>query len=519
MKEQLSDASGMSSHDRSRLYFALTIGGSAIILLVTLLLPLGFDNDLYESMGWTLYAYHGLPYIASWDHNFPGIVYIHWASIVLFGASDFGFRLFDYLVHVAMAGFYYRMLRNWLSAQSSALAVIIFTLYYASGQWGLAGQRDTYAAFLLLGAVAAFVRIRSNTRHAGMFAMIVGILCGAAFLLRPTYLFFPVAFLILMWGLPRRLPTISLFLAGCALPIIAFLLPYAFVQDGLTQVYDTIIRFNLDVYSSVTVPINLWSRGRAPIFVFAAVGLMLALREREIRTDRSDRTMFLLLTICALLSPIMMGKYFTYHFEPFMLLAIPFAALGLSCLAELTSIRWLSGSVVIVALALFMIAYYPRHLIKYYIEARKNSASPLEATYEHVLSDSLYGLAAQREVVQYVDRVSAPQDPVEYVSIFPGMRWRLHRPPATRFTSIVPLSAYSRTVPTYAARWREEFLASLEQTPPNRIVVNRSDQWWPFVGKTNDSAIACIPGFDSLLSARYSLDTMIRGYSLYRIRK
>ena len=504
---------------RETLPFVVAIIGAAIILLVTLLLPLGFDNDLYESMGWTLYAYHGLPYIASWDHNFPGIVFVHWTSIALFGASDFGFRLFDYLVHIAMAGFFYRVLRNWLAPKVSVLAVLIFVLYYASGQWGLAGQRDTYAAFLLLGAVFAFVKLRNGKKLVKLLATTAGFLCGATFLMRPTYVFFAIAFLILLFGLPNKLKTISFYLAGCILPIIAFLLPYVFIPDGLSRVYNTLIRFNLDVYSSVHVPINLWSRGRVPIFLSAAVGLFLAFRHKLAETGRQDQTMFLLLAACALLSPIMMGKYFTYHFEPFMLLVIPFAALGLSCLTELIPIRWIANGCIVLAIALFFYTYYPRHLIKYYFDAQRSGGSALEATYEQVLSDSLYGIAAQNQVVQYVDRVSAPQDPIEYVSIFPGLRWRLQRPSATHFTSVVPLAAYSKTVPSYGAAWRREFLQSLEQVSPHIIVVSRSNQWWPFVGKTNDSAIACISGFDSLLSANYTLDTMIRGYSLYHIRK
>ena len=507
----------MIERSRETLPFVVAIIGAAILLLVTLLLPLGFDNDLYESMGWMLYAYHGLPYIASWDHNFPGIVFVHWASIALFGASDFGFRLFDYLVHIAMAGFFYRVLRNWLPQKTSVLAVFIFVLYYASGQWGLAGQRDTYAAFLLLGAVYAFIKLKNEKRLVNLLATTMGILCGATFLMRPTYVFFAIAFLILLFGSPNKYKTISFYLAGCALPIIAFLLPYIFVPDGLLRVYNTLIRFNLDVYSSVRVPINLWSRGRAPIFICAAAGLFLAFRRQNL--DRQDRMMFFLLAGCALISPIMMGKYFTYHFEPFMLLAIPFAAFSLNYLAELIPIRWLANAYIVLALALFFYASYPRHLIKYYFDARSSSGSALEATYELVLSDSLYGLAAQRQVVKYVVSISAPQDPVEYVSIFPGLRWRLQRPSATHFTSVVPLAAYSKTVPAYGAAWRREFLQSLEQIPPHLIVVSRSNQWWPFVGKTNDSAIACIPGFDSLLSANYTLDTMIRGYSLYHIRK
>ncbi len=504
---------------KETLTITLVMAGSAIILLVTLLLPLGFDNDLYESMGWALYAYHGLPYLGSWDHNFPGIVFVHWASIALFGASDFGFRMFDYLVHIAMAGFYYRVLRTWLSQRTSVIAVLIFVLYYASGQWGLAGQRDTYAAFLLLGAVWAFIKLRNDTKYTGLLALIAGILCGATFLMRPTYVFFAITFLILLLGLPNKIRMISFYLVGCALPIVAFLLPYVLIKDGLVQVYDTIIRFNLDVYSEVSVPINLWSRGRAPIFIFALLGLFVALRQRPLTRNHGDRTMFLLLAASALISPIMMGKYFTYHFEPFMLLVIPFAALGLSGTLDMIPFNALRGIIVIVVFGLFAYFYYPHHLIRYYLEARKSSASPLEATYERVLSDSLYGLAAQREVAQYVDRVSSPDGAVETVSIFPGLRWRLHRPPATRFTSVVPLSAYSRTVPAYSAAWRREFIQSLATTSPHIVIVSKSNQWWPFVGKTNDSAIASIPGFDSLLGTNYALDTMIRGFALYKIRK
>ena len=499
--------------------FCVAVCGASIILLVTLLLPLGFDNDLYEAMGWTLYAYHGLPYIASWDHNFPGIVFVHWASIALFGASDFGFRLFDYLVHIAMAGFYYRVLCSWLSPRSSVIAVLIFVLYYASGQWGLAGQRDTYAAFLLLGAVFAFVKLRNNTKRKDVSALIMGTLCGSTFLMRPTYVFFATSFLILILGLPNKMRTISFYLAGCALPIVAFLLPYVFIKDGLVQVYDTIIRFNLDVYSEVSVPINLWSRGRAPIFICTAIGLFYVFIHRKSDHKSRDRTMFLLLAGSALISPIMMGKYFTYHFEPFMLLAIAFAGLGFSSLTDLIPIQFNVNATVILVLALFAYTYYPYHLIRYYFEAQKSSASPLEATYERVLSDSLYGIAAQREVVQYVDRVSPFGESVETVSIFPGLRWRLHRPPATRFTSVVPLSAYSRTVPAYSAAWMREFLQDLSQTPPHFVIVSRSTQWWPFVGKTNDSAIASIPGFDSLLAVNYKLDTIIRGFALYKNRK
>jgi len=498
-------------------YFLASVFGAAVILLVTLLLPLGFDNDLYQSMGWALYAYHGLPYVGSWDHNFPGIVFVHWASIALFGASDLGFRLFDYFVHIVFAGFYYRFLRNWLSPQASFLAVIIFVLYYASGLWGLAGQRDTYAAFLLLGAASAFVSLRSGASKLLWNSFLVGIFCGTAFLFRPTYVFFSIAFFILLLDVPQKWRAISFFLGGCVLPILAFLLPYFFIRDGLLQVYYTLIRFNLDVYSSVSVPINLWSRGRAPIYLFGIIGLFFALRQSP--SSRLDKKMFILFTVSALASPIMMGKYFTYHFEPFVLIAMGFAALGLSGIVKVVSNLSLRVTLIVVSLALFTYEYYPRHLFEYYFNARMSSDSPLEETYERVLSDSLYGLAAQREVIHYIYKVTTSHDTVEYVSIFPGLRWRLNRPGVSRFTSIVPLVAYSRKVPAYGDEWRREYIASLERVAPRYIIVSRSIDWWPFVGKTNDSAVHSIPEFDSLLSVNYSPDTVIGGFALYHKNK
>ena len=504
---------------KERLPFLVAVEGAAVLLLVTLLLPLGFDNDVYESMAWTLYAYHGLPYLASWDMTFPGIVFIHWASIALFGASDFGFRLFDYLVHIGMAALYYLVLRRWLSRRESVIAVLLYALYYASGQWGLAGQRDTYAAFVLLGAMLCFLRLKGDNNW--VLTSLMGLLCGSAFLIRPTYIFFVAAFLILLWKFPRSYRTMSFFVIGCLVPSVVCLMPYIFVRGGLMQVYYSIIRFNLDVYSSVAVPHDFLNRGRAPIFVSAIIGIVL----RFYRKDRThferphrDRMLIVLLTICSFLSPIVMRKYFSYHFEPFMLIAIAFASMGLSEIVTLLKIPSLQYVALTAGLFLFIYAYYPKHLLRYYYQ-NIPTGRPLEATYERVLSDSLFGLVAQREVKGYLDRRLGPNDRVEYASLFPGLRWRLARSEATRFTTLVPIViAGPNARNDYLASWKKEFIDSLSSARPKFIILSKSLEWWPFVSMTADRALHSIPGFDSLLAANYRIDTVIRGYELYRIK-
>ncbi|HEY3874429.1 MAG TPA: hypothetical protein VGM92_03055, partial [Candidatus Kapabacteria bacterium] len=88
---------------------------SLLLLSTHLALPLSGDNEIYQSMASDLFRFHALPYLGSWDQNFPGIVYMHWVSIVLFGNSAFGFQCLDLLVHVAMSVLLYRILRRWLN--------------------------------------------------------------------------------------------------------------------------------------------------------------------------------------------------------------------------------------------------------------------------------------------------------------------------------------------------------------------------------------------------------------------
>ncbi len=498
---------------------AFAVVAATIILSVTLLFPLGFDNDVYESMAWTLYAYHGLPYIASWDMNFPGIVFVHWASIALFGASDFGFRLFDFLVHIAMAAFFYRVLRHWLSPRAAIFGTLLFALYYAGGEWGLYGQRDTYASFFLLGALAWFLPLRDHEKRVDVYGFATGLFCGAALLVRPTYVFFGVSFLVLLWSAARSPRTIMLYLGGCILPLAAFLVPYAFVPNGIAQVYDSVVRFNLDVYSFVQVPVNLWSNGRAPIYLFALAGAGFALRN----SSRREVLLFLLLAASAILSPIIMGKYFLYHFDPFVLLAIGFAAYTFDIVIGRRSVIWIQNVVAGGALLLFAYFYYPRHMIKLFWGKMATSSAPLEATYEASYPQpQLYGLRAQQEVINFVNRNLMADKPVEYVSLFPSLRWRLARPEATRFTTVLPIA--SSTIfdnvpsPGFIIDWQREFSDSIQQERPTFLITSNTNVSWPFAHATADSALHSIPGFDRMIAERYRLDTVIQGFSIYRLR-
>jgi hypothetical protein len=508
-----------SPESRSKLfdwYFIAAILGAAILLFATLLLPLGFDNDVYQSMGWTLWTYHGLPYLASWDMNFPGIVFIHAASIALFGSSDFGFRLFDYLTHIVMAGMFYIVLRRWLRPRTSLAAILIWAIYYANGQWGLAGQRDTYAVFFLLAGVLLLFSLREKGISIAR-SLALGVASGCAILIRPTYALFFLSFLWLIWNLPapNRSKGIAYFIAGTALVISAFLLPYFFVTGGLEQIYDSVIRFNLDVYSHIPVQISFWRL--ALIYTFALIGILVTLfrpSDDPLRLPVFDRTFFFLMLASSIISPVVMGKYFSYHLHPLMTIVTVFSAIGLVRLGELARLSWAIWAIEGVLLALLVAVLYPRHLDKYFFQEWK-TGHPFTSTYARIESDN-YGIQAQEEVIQYVDHHTQPDDPVEYASVFASLRWRLARKSATRFTTLVPVVPPVSFHAPYLERWQQEYLTLLATVRPAFIILTSSLADWPFTHSSAAQAPHLIPGFDSLIAADFKLDTVIRGFILYR---
>src|SRR5581483_7431532 len=466
---RLRSIGSIPSMSNTRLWFLLSLAATAGILAVTLLLPLGFDNDVYEAMGRTLYAYHGLPYLASWDMNFPGIIFIHWASIALFGASDFGFRLFDYLTHIAMAGMYFAVLREWLNPFQRFTAVTLYALYYASGQWGLAGQRDEYAVLFLLIAVLVYFQwyARPGSKRSYGPAVIIGVLCALAFLVRPTYLLFLLSFSIVFARnpfLPLKKSFLSALVVGFVVPTSILVLAYGVERNGIVQLYNSVIRFNLEAYSGISVPVHLFTIGRAPIYIAAAIGLFFIARKKRSKGMPSStqhaalkRELLICFAVSALLSPIVMGKYFTYHFAPFMMIAIGFAAVGVNRMAEWISLPALRPLSVVSLLIVFAACYYPRQLIRIFLSELGNE-HPVERTYERVLDNSLTGIRAQNDVVAYIDRTLESDRPIEVASFFPSLRWRSGRPMATRFTSLVPLVPAVRSVPGYVSEWQREFI-------------------------------------------------------------
>ncbi len=61
---------------------------SSLVLSLLFIEPFSFDNAVYPSIAADLLRQRRIPYLRSFDQNFPGIMLMHVLAITLFGAGD-----------------------------------------------------------------------------------------------------------------------------------------------------------------------------------------------------------------------------------------------------------------------------------------------------------------------------------------------------------------------------------------------------------------------------------------------
>lgn len=478
---------------------------SVILLSVIFLVPLNSDGDLYQAMATDLVRYGKLPYTGSWDQNFPGIVYVHAVSIVLFGNSDVGFRLLDLLGNLFISFALYKISLRLVSAPVACLVPILYVIYYVSGGWWAIGQRDVFACAFLLGA-ALLLEVGNRASFKKEFAL--GALIGCATIIRPTY----GLFLLLTFLLDRNWRSFILRCAGFTLPILLVFLPYLFT-GGLDEVYLAIVAYNSSAYATIGESwAQLWERTPIQVIVLACaiLGLFIAAWKHEQRKI----AVLVIGSITGLVSLIAMRKFFIYHFHVLFSFLIPLALIPLHAILSRWSNKrapWLMTGAVA---AIFAIGFYPRHLARLFLDADGSVRSKVNAVYVQHSIDSSFGRSVDTKLSSYL---GVSRD-VELVSVTPAVHWmnELERP--SRFTMIHPLTITGKNgiFTPFQERWRHEYIDALRRRRPERIVLADGPQMlMRYIRRSPKDLALEIPGFAQLLNEHYVLDTLIGGYNIY----
>ena len=315
--------------------FWLTLVCGGFLLSVSLWFKFTMDQALCHYSAWIWRNYHLPPYLGVWDLSFPGIFILHRLIIGFFGESIFGFRLFDYLVQLSNVGMLYYLARR-ISGLSSAgfLAGVFYSIYYAGLGSLETGEREGYIFFLLL--LSLIISLGFGNRY-WLRAMLVGLMLGFGFLLKPSYgvcwLVFGIWFLAEGLRAKRARVWLELFIYifSCLFPL-ALVIFYYWRLGYVEELYSATILYNLEVYSGsssgifsnfsrVGLMLFIFHRDfmKQPLIIFSFL-LMLMFQIFGWRRIRDRKLFWVLITLLgvSIFSYWLQAKFFPYHLTPFM---------------------------------------------------------------------------------------------------------------------------------------------------------------------------------------------------------
>ena len=482
--------------------------------------PLSSDTAGLQWVALRLVQHGQLPYVGTWEPNFPGTLVFHIPAVLLFGNSEIGFRVIEVLFQFVTLAALFRLSSHWLSPRASFFSCLSFMICTIHSGFLYYGQRDVFAAGLIIIALTLWFESEYRTT---LHVVMAGVCLGLATLIRPFYIILAALLLVLYW---RRI-TISrrwLFLIGVALPAFLVLMPYVIAGD-LEKAFETTILF-LSLYASVPTT-SIHDLGHVLLQSFAVLGFaVVALLPVNIRFvnarfptalirpfGKKEWHLLLGMLTCVLLIIIGQHRFLMYHFAPLYALSAPLAGVGMerTVLAiGSRSIRRFFIFAFSVALLFFYTPFVKILTKTSWIDLDTRKVSDTFKDFDAIRDDS---------IIHYLQLPANAVGDVEVCSYDARLRLRLDREPASRF---LYFQAFTVTDshgghPAFQRAWKKEFLHALVSAPARFVILNGYMGFWG-QDAPSKSLPRDFPDLDSLLSANYTRDTVLGWAVIYQIK-
>jgi hypothetical protein len=436
----------------------------ALIYACTLTYPFNNDNALYAYMGELLL--HGrLPYIGSWDQNFPAIVVVHSVQILISGHSQLAFHIFDVVLQLCGAYAIILLGERLHSFRTGVLASVLYSLYYVQQGFWMAGERDTYVTILLVWSLILLLKDRPRI-------LIAGVLLGICILFRPTYGLYPIVGVgyILGMGFPVR--KAALLALGALVPILLMVLTYL-LAGGIEQLYESVILFNLKVYSGAGIAFSFFEPIRAYLISIPAVLLGMFLLWKH---SRATSLLVVGMVAASVVSLIVLYRHSVYHYHPGMSLLLVVSSIGWIRMEELLEgswprTRWLLPVLVVV----FYVAQTFRgntiqHVLASIVTGRIRT---MQESYDAYEPSPEFGVRVQQRVGDYLRARIHPGDRVQMFGPYSYPQYTSGAGTASRFQTLhaITMRGVGDTLQPFQQKWRAEYLADMRSYSPKYFIV------------------------------------------------
>lgn len=491
------------------------MGICALIYSCTLTYPFNNDNALYAYMGQLLLKGH-LPYIGSWDQNFPGIVLVHAIQILISGHSQLAFHSYDCVLQLIGSYLLIKLGERLCDIRAGYLAAILCALYYVQQGLWMAGERDTYVSIMLIAAL--YLAFENK------LPFLVGMLCGIMFLFRPTYA--PNAIIFLAWyfwqNKEQRAQKSLRFILGTAIPILLTIIVYA-IAGGLQDFWDAAILFNLKVYGGEGASFNLWE----PVRFYALSLVAIAFGAAYLWT-RSKPKLYLWSALFAagVLSLLMLYRHSVYHYHPAMTLFFLLSAIGWIRITDLLKGYWnpISFIVPTIVILYFIAATFRGNTIEHVLaDIAMGRIRTLEGSYERYENSPTYGVGIQTEVGDYLKAHTVRGDTVQMFGPYSYPQYYAGLMTASRFQTLhaITMRGAGDSLQPFQNEWRAEYLADMRREKPKYFIVCDAPEAFRqyYGGRLGHEILR--EDFTELgrwLDSNYSMETKIGAFSLYRFR-
>ncbi|MGD8278286.1 MAG: glycosyltransferase family 39 protein [Gemmatimonadota bacterium] len=482
-------SSTSTARERSSALLAARVFAGLLMALATLWVvqyttwPLAADQGFWLWVGEVI-TKGGWPYVDAWDIKGPFPFYVGALTHLLFGRTEWGIRVVDLIFVLGACIAIARLPMVRRRAVAVFAAPLAFLFWYGSLDVWRTAQPDGWAGILILLAVGAI----AGREEPGSFRYLaVGVLIGAAALVKPTFAIFLALPVVIALGGGRRPARHRA--RGPAISVLGFVLALAatataFAAAGaLHELIDADILYvlgtyrNADAFAGGPVAGFLGMLRVSPLWLATPL-VLIGLRELWGR-DRDSFHLLVVWILLVLVDIAVQGKYWPYHGLPAL---VPLAvAAGIGVDTAFQSFRpglrgpdrWRQaiGVVLVVAACAQAIAVPLRQTATslgilagllpadaiFMKNAAVNSRGP----------DSLSGIAA------YVRERTAPGQPVLAMSNLVVINYLADRPSPTRFGMTRGILDGGDN--PYRRRYREEFQAALSRHPPEYIILPSSE--------------------------------------------
>lgn len=460
---------------------------------------------------------HGLvPYRDIFETSMPGTIAFHVLVTRLFGYSDLAFRLVDIGSVVLLSLLSLRLIWPWGRLAAISTAVIFSAIYLGYGQ-SMSLQRD-YLGVILIAASLNIVTSRLNDNRR---ALLLGVLLGMAALIKPHLV---VGAPVILWlayrqtaTKPPLLRSLLMLAAGGLLPLLAvglWLGPAGALDELWALLWHYLPLYNqingdFEILEPAAATAYRWQQiagmGGFQLWLLGALaGCGLLLREKPEYRDWAIG--LLLLILLYLVYASMAGKFWAYHFMPF----VYFCVLG-SCLLLIPpenggwTLRACAPPLMVIALVFSTINGL--HLYPLFIAGQ-------------LRSDRSIFPPKQGRVDRITAHLKTHAEPGDYAQALDTTGGAIHAlleaglPLATPF--IYNYHFYHHVSDPYISALRHRFMAALERQPP-RFFVEITARNKPYVrGRTTRKSL---PELEVFLSEHYRVLVQESDFQIYQRRE